>query len=101
METQEKQKETPNQQIKMIRNSLVWIAVILGLFVVTLPFHYVPSAFMVFPKNELTFSHTIITENYIDDLIKRMNEASYQQQQAICNDPLVLKLMEKGLVVKE
>jgi|SRR6056297_4195632 len=101
MKSKEKQNETKNPQNKSIRNSIRWMVVVFILLVVTLPFHYVPSALMVFPKNELTFSHTIITQKDIDELVERMNTASYQQQQAMRSDPFVLKLMEKGLILED
>jgi|GEM_PF-1941435 len=72
------------------------VMVILG---VMLPFHYVPDHLMIFPKDSLTFSNTFITQSDIDGLTKRYNDASFWERQSIREEPLMRKLMEKGLVV--
>ena len=88
--------------VKKSSNGLVWffivIVIVLGL---TLPFHYIPSAFMVFPKNNLTFSYTFITQSDISDIINRYNSASIFQREAMNNEPIVRKLMEKGLIYEK
>lgn len=80
----------------------VWILVILLLILgATLPFHYIPSRGMIFPKNSLTFSYTIITEDDINTIISRYNKASLIEMQAINNEPVVRKLMEQGIIVSK
>lgn len=78
---------------------LILIALVLGF---SLPFHYVPSTLMMFPKENLTFSNTIITQGDIDALIKRHNECNnIFQTLPIRNEPLLRKLMEHGLIVEK
>ena len=79
-----------------------WILIgsfLLGLFI-TLPFHYVvyKKEFLIFPKNQITFSNTIIDGDDIKGLIQRYNAASLFEKQAINNDPLMRKLREKGII---
>ncbi len=76
--------------------------VIIGLIIIgaILPFHYIPSRLMVFPKDNLTFSNTFITQKDIDKLVDRYNQASFFQKQAINQEPFVRKLMEKGIIVE-
>lgn len=88
--------------IKFIKSSkkptylIVFLVVLLG---ATLPFHYIPSKLMVFPKNNFTFSNTIITEEDINQIIKRYNSANIFEQTALNNEPLVRKLREVGVIV--
>jgi hypothetical protein len=63
----------------------------------TLPFHYIPSRQMVFPKEHLTFSNTFITQADIDRLIERHN-SSFFDALAMMDDPLSRKLIEKGVI---
>lgn len=79
---------------------LKWIVLIVVMLALSLPFHYVPSRMTMFPKNSLTFSYTIIKEADIKDIIKRYNDASFFQKQAMNNEPLIRKLMEKGILVE-
>lgn len=69
------------------------------MLIATLPFHYVTASFMVFPKENLTFSNTFIIPDDIDKLIERYNNASLYEKQLINQEPLVRKLKEKGLIV--
>lgn len=75
-----------------------WIFVLLILLALSLPFHYVPSRMMVFPKTELSLSYTIITENDINSIIKRHNEAGILEKLAMKNEPVVRKLLERGII---
>jgi hypothetical protein len=76
-----------------------WIfGIVIGL-VITLPFHYVPSSLQVFPKDNLSLSYTIITQEDVDNLLKRYNDCeSGFQQQSIRNEPLFRKLSEHGII---
>lgn len=66
---------------------------------ITLPFHYVPSALKVFPKDNLSFSYTIITEDDVNSLLKRYNDCeNIFQQQSIRTEPLFRKLSEQGII---
>lgn len=82
----------------------------------TLPFHYVlkdgegydpqtgrtytikNAHFRVFPKEHFTFSNTFIVQNDIDNIIKRYNNANLLEQQAIRQEPLAKKLIEKKII---
>jgi len=74
---------------------------ILILVCITLPFHYIPSRFEAFPKDTFTFSNTIISEQDIEDLISRYNNASIFEKLRIADEPLFKKLSEKGIIVEE
>lgn len=67
--------------------------------IATLPFHYVPSRSRVFTKDHLTLSYTIITEEDIENLIKRYNESSFFEKLSLQDDALVKKLFENGIIV--
>lgn len=89
--------------VKKKNKTLKWIIIILVIILgLILPFHYVPSQLMVFPKDNLTFSHTIITQEDIDKLLERYNDCeTIFQQQSIRNEPLFRKLSEKGIIYDE
>ena len=81
-----------------------WIAIIIIILILTLPFHYFigrDDNFSIFPKNQITFSNTFITQEDIEELIKRYNDASLYEKQAMNSEPLVRKLREKGLLVEK
>lgn len=75
---------------------IIFFVIVLGL---TLPFHYVPSAMRMFPKDHFTFKHTIITQKDIDKIIDRFNNASILEQTSINNDPFIRTLREQGIIV--
>ena len=77
----------------------IWIIIfIVVVLFATLPFHYALDYGMIFPKEHLTFSNTFITEEDVDKVIERFNNANFIEQQAIRQEPLARKLMEKGLI---
>lgn len=57
--------------------------------------------FTMFPKNQITFSNTVLTDEDIEGLIKRYNDASLYERQAINNEPLMRKLKEKGIIIEK
>lgn len=77
---------------------IVFVFIVLGL---TLPFHYVPSAMKMFPKDNFTFKHTIITEKDIDDLIEQYNKGNLFEKNSMSNDPFFRTLREQGLIKKK
>ena len=95
-------KQVENQEqtiVKKKNKSRKWIIILIIILGLTLPFHYVPNHLMVFPKDNLTFSNTIITQKDIDKLLKRYNDCeTIFQQQSIRNEPLFRKLSEKGII---
>jgi len=84
---------------KSKKGYLGWIILILIVLGLTLPFHYVPSAMKMFPKDHFTFKHTIITQEDIDDIVKRYNSATnIFEQNAMNNDPFIRTLREQGII---
>lgn len=78
---------------------LGWIVLILIILGLTLPFHYAPDSMKMFPKDHFTFKNTIITQNDIDEIIKRYNKSTnIFQQSTINNDPLIRTLKEQGII---
>ena len=65
----------------------------------TLPFHYIPSRSLVFPKDHLTFTNTFITESDKEDIINRFNRASFFEKISMMNDPLMKNLKEHYIIV--
>ena len=98
--TSTQQVEIQHQAVVRKKNkNLKWIIISIIILGLVLPFHYVPAALMVFPKDNFTFSYTIITQDDINQLLKRYNDCeSVFQQQSIRNEPLFRKLSEKGLI---
>lgn len=80
------------------KNAKGWIIFFIFIIGATLPFHYVPSELKIFPKNNLTFSNTIIFQKDIDELVYRYNHASFYEKLAIKEEPLFRKLTEKGII---
>ena len=69
---------------KSNNTALIWIIVVIVLLLgLTLPFHYIPTRMTMFPKNGLTFSYTLITEEDIESIITRYNNASFFEKQAM------------------
>ena len=88
--------ETGENNSRSNYNWIITLIIILGL---TLPFHYVPSELKMFPKDNLSFSNTIITQKDVDNLLERYNSCeSIFQQQIIAEEPLFKKLNERGLI---
>ena len=79
------------------------IAIIIIGIIATLPFHYVSykGQFTIFPKNQFTFSNTIVTDEDIENLVKRYNDASVIEKQAINSEPLMRKLREEGIIIEK
>jgi hypothetical protein len=84
--------------LKQYRSYIIFTLVSILLIFITLPFHYVPQRFMAFPKDNFTFSNTLILQSDIDNSLKRYNEASIIEKMTIINDPLFKKLKEKELI---
>ena len=78
-----------------------WIVIIIVFIGLTLPFHYVPSRMMIFPKDHLTFNHTFITEKYIESVIERTNSAGILERISIYQEPIVRSMLEKGIIIRD
>jgi len=100
--TEKKNSEGKQNNNKKSNEGLITIIILIFLFIIgvfiALSFHYIPSRQMFFPKNNLTFSYTIITEEDITRLCKRYNDASIFEKEAMNNEPIIRKLMEQGLI---
>lgn len=79
------------------------ISIVVIFLFATLPFHYVSykGGFTIFPKDQMTFSNTYINDDDVESIIKRYNEASFAEKQAINSEPLMRKLREKGIVIEK
>jgi len=78
-----------------------WIIGVVGVILfATLSFHIIPERLMIFPKEHLSFSNTFITKSDVEKLIDRYNNASLMEKLAIQQEPLVRKLMEKGIIIE-
>jgi hypothetical protein len=98
----EKEKtEKENAPLKRKKRLIIRITIAAIIFIFSLTFHFIPSRMMLFPKNSITFSHTIITESDISDAVDRYNNASLMQKQAMSKDPFIQKLFEKGILYEE
>lgn len=93
--------EKLNAPAKKKKKLIIRIAIAVIVLIFLLSFHIVPSRMMIFPKNTLTFSHTFITESDISDIIDRYNNASFIQKHAMSDEPLIQKLMEKGIIIEK
>jgi hypothetical protein len=81
------------------KSKIIWIVISSVVLLFFLSFHIVPSKLMIFPKDNLSFSNTFITKDDINDLLRRYNRATnIFEQQAIRQEPLMRKLMEKGII---
>jgi hypothetical protein len=73
---------------------LIFAVIVLCL---TLPFHYVPSRLLVFPKDHLTFENTFVFPSDLKKIQKRFHEASLLEKLSISQEPFVKKLIERTL----
>lgn len=78
---------------------IIAVVIVIAGVIFLLSFHVIPSRQTIFPKENLSFSNTLITERDIDDLIKRYNDASWVERLTIAQEPLHRKLIEKGIIV--
>ena len=53
----------------------------------------------ILPKENLSFSNTFVTENDIDELIKRGYEGCYFDNLNVRNEPLYKKLKETHIII--
>ena len=87
--------KTPECKKKLSIGFLVICVIILiSLF----SFHFIPSRMMIFPKEHLTLKKTILTDESLNKLIDDYNNSNVFDQMIMRNDPLVKKLLEKGVI---
>jgi len=101
VKSEKEKKEKENAPLKRRKRLLIRITIAALIFIFSLTFHFIPSRMMMFPKNSITFSHTIITESDISDVVERYNNASFMQKQAMSKDPFIQKLLEKGVLYEK
>jgi hypothetical protein len=92
-----KEVESP-KEIKSAKRYYGWFVLYLLL---NLGFHFAPSKMLFFPKDHFTFSNTILTDDDINSIISRYNNAGITEKTIILQDPLINKLFEKGLIIPE
>ncbi|MDL2308375.1 hypothetical protein LJC68_02745 [Bacteroidales bacterium OttesenSCG-928-B11] len=81
------------------KNGFRFLLFLVCVLLLTLPFHYIPSALIVIPKEHLSFNYTFITQNDVDELLRRYNNAStIFEQQTISQEPLMRRLVAKGII---
>jgi len=93
--------ESNNQPLKKGLNYIPLFFVLFIILIVTLPFHYVIGDFKMFPKENLTFSHTFIFKSDIDKIIEDYNQSGFVEKIQMRADPFYKKLLEEGLIVEE
>lgn len=67
----------------------------------TLSFHWMPDHGHIFPKERLSFAHTIISYEDIDLLIERHNEASGVERALIRQEYIHQKMVELGVIFEK
>jgi len=90
-----------NKKRKSKRKQIAWAISAAVIVFIALGFHIAPEYGMIFPKDRLTFSNTFITSKDVNDVIRRYNNASIFERYAIEQEPLVRKLLEKGMIGRE
>jgi len=95
-----KTNKEPSEKKKGLNYALPGIPIgsIILILIATLPFHYVPSRSKVFAKDHLTFEYTFITEEDIDHLIRKYNDASFIEKLSLENVPLYKSLIDNGIL---
>ena len=97
-ETNTTMPNTKNDYIEKKPGYLKYGIILVVVLLLTLPFHYLPSHLMVFPKDNFTFSNTFIFQSDIDQLIEKYNSNNLIEKMSMMNEPLFKKLKEKGLI---
>ena len=76
----------------LLKTTGILSVVIIGL---ALPFHYLPYEGRAFPKANLTFKNTWITNSDVKAIIKRYNNANFMEKIQMRKDPFIETLFEK------
>lgn len=82
----------------MKTSSWILFGIIGTIIFIALSFHILPDHLMIFPKEHLTFSNTFIFQDDIEKITERFNNASFFEKQAIKNESLYGRLMEKKII---
>lgn len=93
--------QTPKPERKSPYLGLVAMGVII--LIAILPFHYVfyNGRLHVFPKDNFTFSNTVITNEDVSRIIKQYNNEAFIGKLSMRNDPIVKKLLDKGILIEK
>ncbi|MHC1775729.1 MAG: hypothetical protein AB9834_09980 [Lentimicrobium sp.] len=80
---------------------IVLFSILTIILLATLPFHYVfyKNEYKFFPKDNFTFKDTFITEDDINKLIERHNNADFSEHLSISNESIYKRLVEEGIIV--
>jgi hypothetical protein len=91
----------PTEKSNSSKSGLIYLVIfVLLILFATLPFHYYLTNFKVFPKDHLTFSNTFITEEDVNDCIKKFEDASLFEKVSLLNDSFIKKLIENNILVR-
>jgi hypothetical protein len=91
-----------NNQSSNNKSYLGFITLVIIVLLATLPFHYIfYGSLKVIPKDNFTFSNTIITEDDVSKIISRYNDENFIGKIGMRNEPLVKKLLENGILVND
>jgi len=91
-----------NKKGKSKRKQIAWAvsAVIIVFFLLFFHISLVTDK-VLFPKASPTFSNTFITPATVNEIIERLNNASFFEQLAIQNEPFVKLLFDEGILYRE
>ena len=93
-------KKLKSKIVQEIVSSIILLIIILAIVGSTLSCHFVFYNYKlhILMKDNLTFKNTFITDDDIEDIIKRYNEATIFEKITIKQDPLIKKLIEEGII---
>ena len=99
------QKNMESSPIRLDKKIIKYIIITVVVLIALLPFHFAIGygnfGIKIFPKDHLTFEHTIITGGDVQRLITRYNNANIFDRLQIQNEQFFKKLMEEGIIYRE
>ena len=72
---------------------------ILLITILTLPFHYAFYTLKVFPKANISFRHTFISEDEVDGIIEKYNSSNQLEQTQMESEAYFRSLKEEGMII--
>ena len=86
-------------KIKKTTNPLVGFMLLITAYLVAfLAFHFVPQHFLIFPKDQLSFSKTVLMQDDIDEVKEHFIGGGFNNKWVLDNTSLVRVLLEHGLL---
>ena len=77
---------------------LRYVAVIIFVLLLTLPFHYVAKPFTIIPKSSWGFSETFITNKDLDKVICKYNGSDGYQREKLLQQTWLKKMISNRIV---